>query len=89
MTEVKLTQEEVDLINTIKTEYLNKINEFGQLKLSKISIKQQWDSLNAKEDQLEKEVIEIQNREKLICSNLEKKYGIGILNLETGILSKD
>lgn len=89
MTEVKLTQEEVDLINTIKTEYLNKINEFGQLKLSKISVKQQWDSLNMKEDQLEKEVIEIQNREKLICSNLEKKYGVGILNLETGILSKD
>ena len=89
MEEQKLTVDELNLINSIKTEYSHKIEEFGNLKMNKIIVKQQWDNLNSQEDILEKEVIEIQNKEKEIYKTIEKKYGVGTLNLQTGIFTKE
>jgi hypothetical protein len=89
MEEQKLTQEEFSLINSIKIEYSHKVEEFGRLKMDKIFVKQQWDSLNLEEEKLEKEVSEIQSREKNIMKTLEEKYGIGTINMETGVFTKN
>jgi hypothetical protein len=89
MEEIKLTQEELDLINKLQQEYSNKVAEFGNLKLQKINAQQQWNKLIQEEEKLEKEVLEIQNREIAINKQIQDKYGSGTLNLATGLFLKD
>lgn len=88
MEEVKIEQNDLDQIKMIKTEYQNKVIEFGELKMTKIVTSQTWQNLLKQEEELEKEVVLIQEKEKQISDQIQKKYGSGNLNLETGILTK-
>ena len=81
---VKFSDEEMQKVKQLQEGYQAKIVEFGDLRIAKIAIKQQWDHLNNLEVELEKQYLELQKGEKSLGEELNKKYGNGVLNLDTG-----
>ena len=73
----KFTPEEINKIESLQQE-LNQITfQLGQLKISKIKLKQS-------ENQLLNFLTEIEKKEKNLASELNKKYGKGTLDTKTG-----
>ena len=85
--EVKFTQEELDSISNIRTTYQNIQAGFGQLKVQRLLLTQQLDGLTSAEQQLEVEYKDVQESEKKLVDTLNKKYGQGTLDVETGIFT--
>ncbi len=80
--EVKFTEEELGKINSIRENYLNIQNSFGQVKMAKMRLNQQ-------EQDLENNLNEIQSEESKFLEEITKKYGQGTLNPETGVFTKN
>ena len=80
--EVKFTEEELGKINSIRENYLNIQNSFGQGKMAKMRLNQQ-------EQDLENNLNEIQSEESKFLEEITKKYGQGTLNPETGVFTKN
>jgi len=80
--EVKFTEEELGKINSIRENYLNIQNRFGQVKMAKMRLNQQ-------EQDLENNLNEIQSEESKFLEEITKKYGQGTLNPETGVFTKN
>ena len=80
--EVKFTEEELGKINSIRENYLNIQNSFGQVKMAKMRLNQQ-------EQDLENNLIQIQSEEAKFLEEITKKYGEGTLNPETGVFTKN
>ena len=80
--EVKFTEEELGKINSIRENYLNIQNSFGQVKMAKMRLNQQ-------EQDLENNLIQIQSEEAKFLEEITKKYGQGTLNPETGVFTKN
>ena len=89
MEKVMLTTQEIEELRTIKNEYDRKIFEFGKLKQSRILVERQIKELNDFENDLVSEYFSIQERERKIAEELEKKHGIGRIDLETGEFFKE
>ena len=68
--EVKFTEEELGKINSIRENYLNIQNSFGQVKMAKMRLNQQ-------EQDLENNLNEIQSEESKFLEEITKKYGQG------------
>ena len=85
MSEVKkLEQSEIESITKIRRNYFNIQNIIGQIRLSKVNLENQLDSLHKQEEQIMEEYKHTQNSEKEFIENLQKKYGIGTLDIEKG-----
>ena len=80
--EVKFTDEELDKISSIRENYINLQNSFGQVKMAKIRLDKQ-------EKDLENNLNQIQNEETKFLEEITKKYGEGTLNPETRVFSKN
>ena len=80
--EVKFTEEELGKINSIRENYLNIQNSFGQVKMAKMRLNQQ-------EQDLENNLIQIQSEEAKFLEEITKKYGEGTLNPENGVFTKN
>ncbi|HCT53584.1 MAG TPA: hypothetical protein DF712_14115 [Balneola sp.] len=85
MSEVKkLTQEELTSLQDLRNGYANTTNQFGQLRIEKIMLNQQLENLENYESELEKTYTDLQKKEQELVGNLNEKYGVGQLNLESG-----
>tara|TARA_R100001509_G_scaffold96229_1_gene56001 strand:- start:109 stop:360 length:252 start_codon:yes stop_codon:yes gene_type:complete len=80
MSEVKFTEEELKQVQDIQQDYLSIQNQFGQLKLAILKLKQQ-------ESDLENSFKIIEDKEKNFLESVTKKYGDGTLNPETGLFT--
>jgi len=78
--EVKFTEEELKQVQTFQQNYMNIQNQFGQLKMAQIRLDEQ-------EVELEDSLKSIQNEEKKFLESVNKKYGEGSLNPETGVFT--
>jgi len=85
--EVKFTDDELKQLQGLQTSYQEKQLQFGQLKVQKMLLQQQRDSIEDSESKLEVEYSEIQGNERKIVEELNKKYGPGSLNPETGMFT--
>ena len=85
--EVKFTDDELKQLQELQNSYQEKQIQFGQLKVQKMLLQQQSDSLEDSESKLEVEYSEIQGNERKIVEELNKKYGPGSLNPETGVFT--
>lgn len=85
MSEVKkLTEEELSSLKNLRSEYANTTNQFGQLRVEKLMLNQQLESLKNYESELEKNYTDLQKKEQELVGNLNEKYGVGQLDLESG-----
>ena len=85
--EVKFTDDELKQLQGLQTSYQEKQLQFGQLKVQKILLQQQSDSLEEAEVKLEEDYKGVQETERGIVQQLNEKYGPGSLNPETGMFT--
>ena len=84
---IKFTKEELESLQGIQNAYQTKTIEFGQLKVQKILLSQQMDSLEKQLEQMEVDYTNIQENERKLVADLNQKYGPGSLNPDTGVFT--
>lgn len=80
----KLTTEELQQLMNLREGYATTTTQFGQAKVEKMMLQQQLENLDKFEFDLEQQYIQLQKTETQLVEELNKKYGTGQLNLETG-----
>lgn len=83
--EVKFTQEELDQIKSLQTKYSEIGIQLVQIKLAKKNAIDYLDKLEQQEETLTEEILQANESEKLIAEQFSQKYGIGSLDMETGL----
>lgn len=81
---IKLTSEEIEVLKSLGESYARITAEFGQIKIEKILLHGQLSRLKEIEDKLTEEYIAAQTKEQSFAEEIQKKYGEGEINLETG-----
>ena len=82
--EIKFTDEEVKQVSELRDASSNKVVEFGQLKIEIFLTKQRLEELYRAEAQAEEDFKSLQEKEKALVEELNKKYGAGTLDLDSG-----
>ena len=81
---VKFTDEELQSLQGLQNTYASISTLFGQLKVSRMNLERQLDSLEQSEETLEKAWEDNRQKEAELVQSLTEKYGQGSLNPETG-----
>ena len=85
MSEVKkLTQEEIDSIKSLQSEYNKVVFELGSIESQLVLIKKQTELLETEKTKIVSEMDNIGKKEKTLIDSLQEKYGAGNINMETG-----
>ena len=82
---VKFTEEEMKKISELQQNYLNLQNTLGQFGVNRIRLEQQMDDLDSAEDNIRNQFTENQTKEREFVDTINKKYGDGNLDLNTGV----
>ena len=81
---VKFTDEELQSLQELQNTYASISTQFGQLKVSKMNLLRQLDSLEQSEETLENAWEDNRKKESELVQSLTEKYGPGSLNPQTG-----
>jgi len=81
---VKFSEEELQSLQELQNTYASISTQFGQLKVSKMNLLRQLDSLEQSEETLENAWEDNRKKETELVQSLTEKYGPGSLNTETG-----
>ena len=81
---VKFSEEELKSLQELQNTYAGISTQFGQLKVSKMNLLRQLDSLEQSEEALEKAWDDNRQKETELVQSLTEKYGPGSLNPQTG-----
>ena len=84
MADTKFSQEEMDKIKDVQSSYLGVQQAFGQLEVNRIRLEQQLDATQQASVELRDKFTETQQDEQKFIEELNKKYGDGSLDLESG-----
>jgi len=85
--EIKFTEDELKSLQDLQSSYQQKQLQFGQLKVQRLLVQQQLDSLESTEVQLEADYVGVQETERKLVDELNKKYGPGSLDPSTGVFT--
>ena len=81
----KLTNEEINQLKLLQSDYAKLIAELGQIEISILVLEKQIEQIKqTQKDPLYTRLGEIQQQESFIAKQLTEKYGDGQINLETG-----
>tara|TARA_Y100001973_G_C4908172_1_gene190521 strand:- start:155 stop:433 length:279 start_codon:yes stop_codon:yes gene_type:complete len=81
---VKFTDEEMKTIQDIQKRYFDIQGELGRISITKIRLNQQLETLDDKEELTQKDFVSVQKEEKSFVDSINKKYGEGVLDPESG-----
>ena len=81
---VKFSDEELQSLQGLQNTYASISTQFGQLKVSRMNLERQLDSLILSEENLENAWEDNRKKEAELVQSLTEKYGPGSLNTETG-----
>ena len=81
---MKITDEEMQSIKTIQEEYTQVGVQLVQLRLAKKSSEDYLKKLVEEEESLNGSIDKINEREKKLADDLNEKYGVGSLDMNTG-----
>jgi len=81
------TQEELDQIRQIQTNYQTVGLNLVQIKLALQNAKNEVAALEIEEKILTDRILEINSEEKTLAKALEQKYGKGEIDLESGVFT--
>ena len=85
--ETKFTKDELKSLQDLQTSYQQKQLQFGQLEVQRLLVTQQLDSLDSAKAKLEVEYGEVQETERKLVADLNKKYGPGNLDPASGVFT--
>jgi chromosome segregation ATPase len=86
-TEVKFTQEELDKIQSFQQQYGNLQLQFGQSHITQLRLEEQLNSIDEMINNLNNNLTTLQEEERNFITEINKKYGDGVLNPETGVFT--
>jgi len=86
-TEMKFTDEELQSLQQLQTNYQEKQSLLGQLSVQRILVNQQMEALEARQVELESEYEVVQQEERDLVQKLNEKYGPGSLDPATGVFT--
>ena len=81
---VKFSEEELQSLQELQNTYASISTQFGQLKVSRMNLERQLDSLKQSEETLENAWEDNRKKETELVQSLTEKYGPGSLNPQTG-----
>ena len=85
--ETKFTDDELKSLQDLQNSYQGKQLQFGQLRVQRLLVQQQLDSIDDAEAKLEVEYAGVQDTERKLVADLNKKYGPGNLDPTTGVFT--
>ena len=85
--ETKFSKEELKSLQDLQTSYQQKQLQFGQLEVQRLLVWQQLEQLDNAKTKLEVEYGEVQDTERKLVADLNKKYGPGNLDPATGVFT--
>ena len=85
--ETKFSEEELKSLQDLQNSYQQKQMQFGQLEVQRLLVTQQLDALDSAKAKLEVEYGEVQDTERKLVQDLNKKYGPGNLDPQTGVFT--
>ena len=85
--EVKFTEEEMSQLTELQQTYAAVQNTLGQLSVSRIRLSQEVNGLDEAENKLRNDFVETQQKERDFVQEINKKYGDGNLDLNTGVFT--
>jgi len=85
--ETKFTDDELKSLQDLQTSYQQKQLQFGQLEVQRLLVNQQLEQLDNAKTKLEVEYAEVQETERKLVADLNKKYGPGNLDPATGVFT--
>ena len=85
--ETKFSEEELKSLQDLQNSYQGKQLQFGQLRVQRLLVQQQLDVIDDTEAKLEVEYGEVQETERKLVADLNKKYGPGNLDPATGVFT--
>ena len=85
--ETKFSEEELKSLQELQNSYQQKQLQFGQLRVQRLLVQQQLDSIDDTEAKLEVEYSEVQETERKLVADLNEKYGPGNLDPATGVFT--
>ena len=85
--ETKFTEDELKSLQDLQNSYQQKQLQFGQLEVQRLLVSQQLEQLDDAKAKLEVEYSEIQETERKLVEELNKKYGPGNLDPATGVFT--
>ena len=85
--ETKFSEKELKSLQDLQTSYQQKQLQFGQLEVQRLLVTQQLDSLDSAKTKLEVDYGEVQETERKLVADLNKKYGPGNLDPQTGVFT--
>ena len=85
--EIKFTDEELKSLSELSQGYQNIQSAFGQLRVLKILLEQQKESLEEAEVKMEADYAENQQKERDLVKELNDKYGPGQLDPQSGVFT--
>ena len=80
----KVEQKDIEQINSLRDNYKTQTVKIGQLNVERILMNQAVERLNEAIVHEEKAYIDLQEKERQLVKELQEKYGIGQLNLDSG-----
>ena len=84
MSEKKFTKDEMEKIKEVQNSYISIQQAFGQVKVGRLRLEQQLDATQKASGDLRDKFLETQQNEQKFIEDLNKKYGDGSLDLESG-----
>jgi hypothetical protein len=81
---IKIQESDLKDINQLRDKYRSQTVKIGQLNVERILMNQAIERLNEALRLEEDEYIKVQAGEKTLIAELQKKYGMGQLNLDNG-----
>ena len=85
--EIKFSEEELKSLSDLQSSYQQKQLQFGQLRVQRLLVQQQLDSISDAEAKLEVEYGDVQETERNLVKQLNEKYGPGNLDPATGVFT--
>tara|TARA_Y100000034_G_scaffold41999_1_gene51550 strand:- start:247 stop:540 length:294 start_codon:yes stop_codon:yes gene_type:complete len=85
--EVKFSEEELGKIKEFQQRYLDIQMGYGQVQITRSRLEQQFESLDEAHDKLNENLVNTQTEERSFIEEINKKYGDGVLNPETGVFT--
>lgn len=82
-----ITEEELNSIKELQTQYAKITADLGQLNINKFILQRDLDELRKKISEQQNLYLEAQDRESKLVQELNDKYGEGSLNIETGVFT--
>ena len=87
MEQQQFTQEELNEIKQIQSNYQTVGLNLVQLKLAILNAKNQLELLETEEKLLSERILDLNKQEKQLAKALEQKYGKGEIDLDSGVFT--